>query len=225
MSRLPILAIDGPAGAGKSTVARGAAKRLGLIYIDTGAMYRGVAWEALRREMDLADVDALSRLAGSLHFAFAPGESQDSLRVDGEDVGEAIRRPEISDLASKISTIGGVREALVRAQRVMGNAGGVVMEGRDITTVVFPDADIKIYLDARPEERARRRQADLARQGRDVSLEQVLSDISERDERDSTRAKSPLRRADDAVYLCTDGMGLDDVIERVTQLVAARTRH
>lgn len=224
MSRPPILAIDGPAGAGKSTVARGAAEHLKMAYIDTGAMYRGVALEAARTGIDPADAAALTRLAQSLKFEFTPGEVGNSLRVNGEEVGDAIRNPEISDLASRISTIPGVREALVKAQRDMGACGGVVMEGRDISTVVFPDAEVKIYLDASAEERAKRRMRDLIAQGRQVTFEQVLRDIQERDDRDSSRSESPLRRADDAFLICSDEMDAAAVVQKVTEIVQERTK-
>jgi len=217
--RRPIVAIDGPAGAGKSTVARGTAARLGLTYIDTGAMYRGVALQAQRRGVDPADREAVSRIAGETRFAFRQQDSETRLMVNDEDVSEAIRRPEISGLASQVATIPGVRAALVREQRRMGAEGGVVMEGRDIATVVFPNAEVKIYLDASPEERARRRRADLLRQGVDVSHEEVLRDIQERDHRDSTRADSPLRLADGATHLNTDGLTIEQVIDRVAALV------
>ena len=218
-TRRPILAIDGPAGAGKSTVARGAAARLGFTYIDTGAMYRGVALAARRRGLNLNDPEALGRIAAETGFSFRQAEGTTRLLLDGEDVSDAIRRPEISGLASEIATFPGVRAALVEKQRRLGAEGGIVMEGRDIGTVVFPQAEVKVYLDATPQERARRRRADLAKQGVDVSLEQVLRDIEERDRRDSTRADSPLRLAPGATRVITDGLSIEEVIDRLVRLV------
>ncbi len=221
--RKPILAIDGPAGAGKSTIARLVARRLGLTYIDTGAMYRAVALAAARRGVDVDDPEGLSRLAGALSFRFVETADGARLLVDGEDVSEAIRQPEISQLASRVSAVSGVRAALVRAQRALGEAGGVVMEGRDITTVVFPNADVKVYLDATAQERARRRHGDLVQAGHAAELESVRREIEERDRRDSSRADSPMRQAPEAFYVLTDGLTVDEVIEHVTSLVEERT--
>jgi cytidylate kinase len=219
----PIVAIDGPAGAGKSTVARALAERLGLTYIDSGAMYRAVGLAARRQGLDPAvDPAAVAELAGRLEFEFRHAGAKTFLWVDGEDVSEAIRRPEISALASVVAVNSGVRAALVRAQRRLGEEGGVVMEGRDIGTVVFPHAEVKVYLDASPEERGRRRRKDLLAQGLDVPLEQVVSDIAERDERDSTRADSPLARAADAVHLPTDGLTIEQVVERLAEIARER---
>jgi pantoate ligase/cytidylate kinase len=221
--RQPILAIDGPAGAGKSTVARGVAERLGYTYIDTGAMYRAVAWTARQRGLMPDAASDLAALAAGLPIEFRMAGGRQRVLVGGEDVTEAIREPEIGSLASVISTHPGVRAALVRAQRAMGAPGGVVMEGRDIGTVVFPDAELKIYLDATVPERARRREGDLRRQGRRATLSQVRQEIEERDRRDSTRADSPLRQAPGAVHLMTDGLTVEAVIDRVTALVRERT--
>lgn len=218
-ARRPILAIDGPAGAGKSTVARLAAQRLGFTYIDTGAMYRGVALSALRGGIDPDDGERLTDAARRLTFEFREVEGERRLFLDGEDVSRAIREPQVSGAASQVAAVSGVRSALVAAQRAMGAAGGVVMEGRDIGTVVFPDAEVKVYLDASPEERARRRHLELKGRGHDVPLEQLAREIAERDTRDSNRADSPLRAAEDAIRLPTDGLSIDQVVERLVTMV------
>lgn len=214
----PIVAIDGPAGAGKSTVARRLAATLGYTYIDTGAMYRAVALAAARRNVPLDDAERLSALASDLRFAFANGE-RPRLLVNGEDVSGEIRTPEISRGSSLVSRWPGVRAALVRQQQRMGEAGGVVMEGRDIGTVVFPNARVKIFLTATVEERARRRCAEMEGS---PSLEEVRREVEERDRRDMEREHSPLRKADDAVEFYTDGLTIDEVVERLAGLVRER---
>ena len=224
--RRPVVAIDGPTAAGKSTVARGVARRLGLLYVDTGAMYRSVAVIALRRAIDLGDADAVTRLANSMVIEFRPaatgGEPSSRVLVDGEDVTEAIRTPEASDAASRVSVIGGVREAMVARQRVMGTDGGVVMEGRDIGTVVFPDADVKVFLKASLETRARRRHAELLARGQTVDLEEVRRSEAERDRRDETRTHSPLRPAEGAVVLDTTTTTAEEVAEAIVRIVRER---
>lgn len=224
--RRPIVAIDGRTAAGKSTVARAIATRLGFRYVDTGAMYRSVALAAIRRGVDLADTDATARLAGALVIDFRPAADAaagDRVVVDGEDVTEAIRTPDVSEGASIVSVSPGVRSALVARQRAMGAEGGVVMEGRDIGTVVFPDADVKFFLDASLGVRARRRHAELRARGAEVDLEDVRRTEAERDQRDETRALSPLRPAADAVVLDTTTQGLEDVINSIVRLVRERT--
>lgn len=226
--RRPVVAIDGPTAAGKSTVARGVARRLGLLYVNTGAMYRSVAIAALRRRVDLGDADAVTRLADSIVIELRPaatgGELGNRVLVDGEDVTEAIRTPEASDGASRVSVIPGVRTAMVARQRAMGADGGVVMEGRDIGTVVFPDADVKVFLKASLEARARRRHAELLARGQVVDLEEVRRTEAERDRRDETRAHSPLRPAEGAVVLDSTTMTADEVVEAVVRLVRKHTR-
>ena len=218
-----MVAIDGPAGAGKSTVARGVAERAGYTYIDTGAMYRAVAYRALQAGLQVgADDDAIGRLAGELDFEFREVDGASHLFVDGEDVESAIRTPEVGNLSSPVSAIPQVREHLVAAQRKMARTQAVVMEGRDIGTVVFPDALLKIFLTASAEERARRRYRQLRARREKVSLEQVLADQRVRDERDSSRAIAPLRKAEDAVEVCTDGMSVEQVINRVMELLRER---
>jgi cytidylate kinase len=220
MRRRPVVAIDGPTAAGKSTVARGVARRLGLRYVDTGAMYRSVAVAALRRGLNLDDAGAVTRLADGLTILFA---AADRVLVDGEDVTEAIRTPEASDGASRVSVIPGVRTAMVARQRAMGAEGGVVMEGRDIGTVVFPDADVKVFLQASLDVRARRRHAELLARGQVVDLEEVRRSEAERDRRDQTRSHSPLRPAEGAVVLDTTATTVDDVVEVIVRLVQERT--
>jgi len=218
-----MVAIDGPAGAGKSTVARGVAERAGLTYIDTGAMYRAVAYRALRAGLQAgADDDAIGALAGELGFGFRDVGGASHLFVDGEDVEEPIRTPEVGNLSSPVSAIPAVREHLVAAQRRMAQTRPVVMEGRDIGTVVFPDALLKVFLTASAEERARRRYEQLCGRGEEVSFEQILADQRARDERDSTRAIAPLRKAEDAVEVDSDGMSAEEVIDRVVELLHER---
>jgi cytidylate kinase len=206
-----IVAIDGPAGAGKSTVARAVAGELGYVYIDSGAMYRAVALEALREGVALDDHIRLERLARGDRIR--PGSSAD----------DAIRAPEVSAAASRVSAIPGVRRALVEKQREMAESAAVVMEGRDIGTVVFPGAHVKIYLDADPRERARRRAIDLGSAGDREEMERLAAELAERDERDATRADSPLRRAPDAVMVDTTGRTIGDVVGEIVALVRARS--
>jgi cytidylate kinase len=215
-----IIAIDGPSGAGKGTVARAVAKALGYRHVDTGAMYRAVAWKALRERVPLHDEAQMVDLASHTKFVTVDGV----VTVDGEDVSEAIRTPEIDKAAAAAARLRGVREVLVACQRRDGEAGAVVMEGRDIGTVVFPNADVKVYLDASPEERARRRASDPSHaSGRHRAVvSQVASEMLERDRLDSTRAASPLQKADDAVLVDTTGKSIDVVVDDVLAIVRAR---
>ena len=216
--RRVVIAIDGPAGAGKSTIARRIAERLGFTYIDTGAMYRAVALWALRQKMDLGDMYRMEQLARAADIAFEPGAQR--IWLNGEEVTAAIRAPEVSEAASVVAVIPGLRRALVEKQRAMGERGSVVMEGRDIGTVVFPNADVKIFLDASAAERVRRRELELREKGMDAAA--VADQMKERDRRDSTRAEAPLTQAPDAVYVDTTALGIDEVIETVLKLVRAR---
>lgn len=216
-----IIAIDGPSGAGKGTVARAVAAHIEYRHVDTGAMYRAVAWKAQHDGLDLDDEPAVTALATRAAFDLEGGR----VRIDGHDVTEAIRTPEIDQGATRVARQPAVRDALVRRQRDLGQGGGVVMEGRDIGTVVFPRADVKIYLDASPEERARRRAADPAHSsGRTGGVGDVASALAARDQMDRTRKASPLMIADDAVQIDTTGVAIDEVVARVLAVVEQKRR-
>ena len=213
-----VIAIDGPAAAGKSTVAQELATRLGYVYVDSGAMYRAVALLALRRGLNLEDGAALERLAAQADIRFVLSPQGNRLLAAGEDLTEAIRAPEVSRAASIVSTVPGVRREMVAQQRRLGQAGGVagvVMEGRDIGTVVFPQAEIKVFLDASPEARGRRRFQENP-QGR--TLEQVTEEIRERDVRDRLRPHSPLLQAPGAIYLDSTELTPEEVVEKIAAL-------
>ncbi len=216
------IAIDGPASSGKGTVARLVARKLGYAWIDTGAMYRAVALLARERGVAWSDAEALARIAREADFAFSWDGATLRLRVDGRDVSEAIRTDEIGRGASDVSVHPAVRAALLDRQRALGRAGGVVMDGRDIGTVVLPDAEVKIYLDATPEERARRRHREFLARGIDKDFAEVLAEIRERDHQDSTRAAAPLRAAEDARVIDSTGLTPEEVADRV--LAAVRER-
>lgn len=214
----PIIAIDGPAGSGKSTVAKIVADRLGYVYIDTGAMYRAVAVKSIEAAVPLDKPDMIVELANHLDMRFQTIAGMRHIFADGDDVTEAIRTPEATRLSSPVSAIPGVRHRLVELQRKMGWEGGVVMEGRDIGTYVFPNAQVKAFLTASPEERARRRCKDLEQAGQPCDPVTVAAGIRERDERDSSRAMAPLKKADDAVLIDTDGMSIEDVVNAIIDL-------
>lgn len=215
-----VAAIDGPSGAGKSTVARRLAARLGWNYIDTGAMYRAIGLKADRAELSLEDDEALEALCFRTALSLTRG-ADGVLRVllDGEDVTEAIREHRVSDLASRVSARKPVRDAMTRYQRQLGEACPSVLEGRDIGTVVFPDALVKVFLTATAEERARRRAEELAGKGERVRYQDVLSDLRRRDQNDSSREHAPLRSAPDARRIDTTGMTIDDVVEALAGLI------
>jgi cytidylate kinase len=217
-----VVAIDGPAGAGKSTAARELAERLGYVLVDTGALYRGVALAASERSVDWDDAAALGSLVSQLSLSFRREADGLKLLIDGKDRSQDIRTPHISTGASRVSRHAEVRSALLSLQRKLGAEGGVVLEGRDIGTVVFPDAEVKVFLTASDEARARRRHAELERGGHEIALAQVLADIRERDALDSARDLSPLRAADDAVLVDTSDIVLEEVIDRLEALVRAR---
>jgi cytidylate kinase len=217
-----VIAVDGPSGAGKSTVAKALAKRLGYVYIDTGAMYRTVAVMAKEKAIAIEDEETLRRLASSLHIRFVTEGEETRVLCDGEDVTEAIRSPEISLLASEISKRQGVRTALVRMQRKMGRGGGVVLEGRDIGTVVFPNADVKFYLDAEIEERARRRFDELGEKGVRVDFKETLQEVMQRDHSDMHRIHSPLKKAADAVFIDSTHRSIEEVVKEMAQMVVVK---
>lgn len=213
-----VVAIDGPAGAGKSTIAQRLAHRLGFTYIDTGAMYRAVALWALRQNVDTGDMHRLEQLALASDIELSPGR----IKLNGEDVTDEIRSPEVSNGASKIAVIPGVRRAMVAKQRAIGERTSIVMEGRDIGTVVFPDADVKIYLDAQVEERVHRRLLEFQAKGETVSEALLTEQMKERDRRDSTRADAPLSQAPDAIYFDSTSLNIEQVEEGILKIVRAR---
>jgi pantoate ligase/cytidylate kinase len=223
MSRSPIVAIDGPAGAGKSTVTRAFARRLGLLYLDTGAMYRALTWWVRERGVDPGDAAAVAPLLEGLDLRLTGGADGQRVLINGHDVSEAIRAPEVTALVSTVAAHPCVREALTAQQRALGRSGGLVAEGRDIGTAVFPEAECKVFLTASVAERARRRAEDLRQRGFTVpALAELEDQIAERDRQDSCREVAPLRQADDAVELVTDGMGIEAVIQALVDLFRAR---
>jgi len=217
MKRL-VIAIDGPSGAGKGTISRTLAEALGYRHVDTGAMYRAVGWKAAHEGVPLDDEAAVSALAQRANLVVEGG----LVTIDGHDVTRAIRTPEIDKAATAVARLPKVREVLVARQRALGAEGGVVMEGRDIGTVVFPNADVKIYLDASAEERARRRAADTAHSGSQAGQAAVAAAIDARDKADTTRTISPLAIAPDAVHIDTTGMPISSVVDQVMGLVRSR---
>ena len=214
-----VVAIDGPAGAGKSTLSRRVAAKLGFTYIDTGAMYRCVALCALRSGVQLSDAVALEAVATRARIAFGPSQQ---ILLDGEDVTGAIREPRVSDAASKVSAVPGVRRAMVEEQRHIASGASVVMEGRDIGTIVFPDAQVKIFLDADPFVRAARRAEELSAKGIAADVHEIARQIAERDQRDATREDSPMVQASDAVRLDTSGLTLEQVEEAILKIAHAK---
>ncbi len=212
-----IIAIDGPAGAGKSTIAKQVAQKLGYVYIDTGAMYRAVTWALLQTGGPVTDADA-TEIARKLPLVFRPANGVNQVFVGDKDVTEAIRTLEVSQNVSKVAAIGGVRKALVELQRKMGSQGGVVMDGRDIGTVVFPRAQLKIFLTATVQERAWRRYQELTEKGMACDLKEMEKRIAERDALDETREISPLRCAADAVYLDSTNLSIPEVVAKILEL-------
>jgi cytidylate kinase len=226
MTAPSIIAIDGPAASGKSTLGFRLAESLGYLYFDTGLMYRAITWLVLNRGIDVKDGAAVTRLAEDVPIEVAPPSLEDGrpcdVVVDGNDITWDIRKAEVESHVSVVSAYSGVRKALTLQQRRIGLRGRVVMVGRDIGTVVLPDADLKIYLDASPEERARRRYQEIIAQGRKASYDDILAKIRERDRIDSTRAIAPLKPATDAVILDSDCLGADEVFEKAYDLCKAR---
>jgi cytidylate kinase len=207
-----VIAVDGPVGAGKSTAARLLAERLGCRYIDSGAMYRALAWKALQMDLDLEDERRLMRLLGDTSITLEGSGDGLIVLVDGQEVSREIRTPEVEQASSKISTLASIRRVMVARQREMASQGGVVMDGRDIGTVVFPDADVKFYLEARLEERAKRRYLEARRAGGAGDLEKFTEEVKVRDTRDMGRSASPLRKAEDAVTIDTTGLSTFQVV-------------
>jgi cytidylate kinase len=214
-----VVAIDGPSGAGKSTVARRVADRLGLRYLDTGALYRAVGLAALEAGISPTDPAALAPLLERIHIAL--GEAGRVL-LDGRDVASLIRTQAVGEAASKVSSLREVRAALIDLQRAAACPPGAVAEGRDVGTVVFPNADLKVFLDANVDERARRRAAELQGRGHDATQASVKAEMMERDHRDSTRSVAPLRAAPDSVVLDSTGLGIDDVVTRIVKEASSR---
>lgn len=217
-----IVAIDGPVGAGKSTVARLVAERLNYLYLNTGAMYRAITLKALEQHVDLEDEDALVQIAQGSSITFC--EVGTKICLDGRDVSELIRTPEIDRNISQVVKYPRLREIMVKQQREIGKRGNIVTEGRDQTTVVFPEAEVKIYLDASVDERASRRYKELKEKGFDVTFEQVRRDVVTRDERDKTRVYGPLKIAEDAIVIDTTDMTIDQVVETIVCIVRSIDR-
>jgi cytidylate kinase len=220
-----IVTIDGTVGSGKSTAAARLARRLGLAHLDTGAMYRALTWKALETGLDLEDSGALEALAAASRIELAGEPGSLRVRLDGRDVSDAIRENRVSTHSHYLARTAAVRRVLVRKQREFAAAaGGVVTEGRDQGTAVFPDADVKFFLDASPEVRARRRQLELETRGEYRSFRQVLAEIVERDRRDATREADPLRPAEDAVRVDTSDLDIDEMVDALAEEVRRRTK-
>ena len=215
-----VVAVDGPSGAGKSTVSKAVAEKLGLAYIDTGAMYRAVTLKAKRGGVPIEDAKRLEGVAKGCRISFKKINDDNRTILDGEDVSEAIRMPDISLLTSRVSAVSGVRRALVELQRGMGRAGGVIMDGRDVGTVIFPDTPFKFFIDASLEVRGKRRHMELMKNGEHVADEaSTAREMAERDNADLSREESPLVRAKDAIYIDTSSMSQDDVAVKIELLV------
>jgi cytidylate kinase len=218
-----IVAIDGPSGAGKSTLAKRLARELGFTYLDTGALYRALALKLLRQGLDLDDQSKLAALVDSTEIDLIDSSGNLKVLLDGVEVSDLIRTPEVSQMASKVSAFPVVRKRMLDLQRALGRKGSVVVEGRDIGTVIFPNADVKIYLDASVNERARRRYEELVKAGRDVLFEDTVQEIEERDKRDSERDLAPLRKAEDAFAIDSSALSADAVAEQVMRTIKQKS--
>ena len=217
-----VIAIDGPSASGKSTIAKLLSKRLGYNYLDTGAMYRALAWKALQRNIELNSEEDMSQLARQSSFKFRQLGDDYRITIDGEDVSEKIRHPEVSEAASKVSSFLGVRQSLVKIQQQIGAKGGVVAEGRDVCTKVFPKADFKFYLDASLAERAHRRYLELTERGVTIFEEKVREDIKRRDWSDSQRPHSPLTRCEESIYIDTTNLTVEEVLNLILEKIKFR---
>lgn len=213
------VAIDGPAGAGKSTISKAVAKRLGFVYIDTGAMYRAIGLAAVRRGIDTKDADGVAAILGEVEITIAHNEDGQQIFLNGENVSEEIRLPEISVAASNVAVIPAVRLKLVELQRALAEKENVIMDGRDIGTYVLPDAEVKIFLTASVEERAKRRCKELLEKGVETDVNSVKADMEYRDKNDSGRDFAPLKRAEDSVHVDNTDITIEEAIERICQLV------
>lgn len=214
-----VVAIDGPAGTGKGTVAKIVAERLNLIYIDTGAMYRAVCVKALRSSIEPEETEKVEKILKDISIKINKKDGKQQVLLDGEDVTEEIRTPLVDSYVAKFAAIKQVREKMTPLQREMRSEGNIIMEGRDITTVVFPDAEVKIYLDAEVEERAKRRYKQNIEKGINCTYEEVLKSIKERHILETTREIAPLRQAEDAVYLDTTKLSIEEVVQRVVEII------
>jgi len=221
----PIVAIDGPVGAGKTTTARKVAEKLGFLYVDTGAMYRAVTLDVLDNGVDPSDEEAVGRIAAESNIELRMAAGGQRTILNGRDVSERIRDLDVTRAVSAVSAMRSVRERMWDIQRAVGENGGVVMEGRDIGTVVFPDAEFKVYLDASVDERARRRLADFREKGVDISIEDLRREIVERDEANRNRPLAPLKKAPDAVLLDTTGMSFDEQVQAIVDMVGKGWTH
>lgn len=213
------IAIDGPAGAGKSTIARALADKLGIVYVDTGAMYRALTLAAQEAQVPPQEGPALSHLLEHTRLELLPGDEGQRVLLNGRDVSEAIRHPAVSEAVSSYSALPALRQALTEKQRIMAASTDVIMDGRDIGTVVLPNATLKIFLTASVAERARRRYVELIEKGHQVELAQIEADISQRDEKDRTRSYAPLKKAEDAVEVNTDGINISEVCDEILALL------